>query len=473
MLMVLLAGVTILYLAIQPPKLSVPKKIDLTLSNVTIWNPGTEPSPQQAMTISKGIITHIKASNTAAEPTFCDGCYALPGLIDAHIHTPPSIAIGNRALFSLLYLQSGVTSVRDLGQFDDDLPKLINDIKSGQIAGPRMYHCGRILDGNPSVQGAVVLQTTEDGKRAVINHARDNVDCIKVYGNIPVDAFKGVAEQAKLLKLPLVGHTPNAISFHDLKNFESQHYTGIPYLDTAAPKNRAYRSQDLIDMTDGDMNAVIGVMVANNISFLPTNANLMSRLTVSDPVRFPPSDGFKNLPEFWDIAWQTIASHPETNAEIKTELDARSHAYSFIKKAHESGIDVLVGTDVIMPYVIPGEAMHQQLSILSLALGSEEEALQAATQTNGQHIDPGKIGKISIGAYADILLFKSDPRGDLSKIKNWDYAVVDGRLYTREDVDSAVKRIGRHVRSPAYATVMGAAYDFVAGEYDDTAVNEH
>ena len=463
-----------LYAAIQPPKLSVPQRTDLMLANLTIWNPGSDIISGQTLHLSDGVISEIEPSQAHDVSAICDGCFAMPGLIDAHVHTPPSIAIGNRELFSLLYLQYGVTSVRDLGQFDEDLPDLIERLDQGKLAGPRMYHCGRVVDGNPvSVPGSTVVQNAEDGRRAVSDHASQNVDCIKVYGNISVDAFKGVSEMAHQRGLPLIGHTPNTMSFKDIQSFESQHYTGIPYLTNPAPKNWAYKSQDLIDMTQSDVNAVLDVMVENNISFLPTNANLMSRLTVSSRERFPPSEGFKHMPDFWEIAWPSIVSAPETETDIQTELDAIPYALSFIQNAHDRDIDVLVGTDTIMPYVIPGEALHQQLAIMAEALGSSEAALEAATRINGQHIDVDKIGKISVGAYADMLLFKTDPRGDLESIKNWDFAIVGGRVYTRADDDAAVDASDKHFKGPIYSSVMNTAYGFLAGDYEDSEVSKH
>ena len=463
-----------LYLALQPPKLSVPKQTDHTISNLTIWNPGSEVVTQQAIQITDGVITDIRPSRDGDPVSIFDDCFAMPGLIDAHVHTPPSLAIGNRELFSLLYLKYGVTGIRDLGQFDDDLPQLVERLNAGTLAGPRMYHCGHILDGDPpSVPGAIFVANAEDGRNVVAEHAGRGVDCIKLYGNLSPDAFKGVAQEANRLGLPLIGHTPNAMSFNDITNFESQHYTGIPYLTKPAPKGWAYKSQDLIDMTPSDIEEVLARMATNNISFLPTNANAKSRLTVSDKERFPTSDGFSHLPEFWELAWPSIVSHPETAEEIEIELKAVPIALSFIRKAHDRGVDVLVGTDVIMPYVIPGEAIHQQLQLMSNALGSDEKALMAATKTNGNHIDPGKIGKITAGAYADLLLFKNDPRKDLENIQHWDYAIVGGRIYARKDVDAAVERFDRHFRGKIYSTVMNTAYGFLASDYENSEVSKH
>ena len=470
----LIVSVVILYAAIQPPILIVPDRTDLDLKNITIWNPGSDIIASQTLHISDGVIKKIEPSQPNDISVFCEGCFAVPGLIDAHVHTPPKIAIGNQDLFSLLYLKYGVTSVRDLGQFDDSLSDLVERITQGKLFGPRIYRCGRILDGDPpSVPGAILVENYEDGQRAVASHADQNVDCIKIYGNLSLDAFKGVSEAADQFGLPLVGHTPNKISFNDIQNFESQHYTGIPYLAKPAPTDWAYKSQDLINMTQDEIDNVLDVMVENKIAFLPTNANLESRLTVSDRERFPPSEGFQHMPEFWEVSWPNVASAPKTNADIQTELNARPYALSFIQKAHARNIDVLVGTDVIMPYVIPGESMHQQLAIMAEALGSSEAALEAATRTNGNRIDAGKIGEIKTGAFADILLFKSDPRGSLENLKNWDYAIVDGRLYTRADVDAAVRTFEKHFKGRLYSTVTNMAYGFLAGDYEDSEVSKH
>jgi len=469
-LILIIGGIGLLSVyMLKPPYVPVPPSERHIFTQLNIYNPGKPILFNQTIIIDKGVIEDIRPSLPSDKGTICEGCYVMPGLIDAHVHTPPSVAIGNRELFSLLYLKHGVTTIRDLGQLDDDLPKLVDHLNSGKLAGPRIYYCGPILDGDPaSVPGSKIVLNAEDGRQAVAAHARLGVDCIKVYGNPSPDAYKGVAEEAARIGLPLVGHTPHALSFHDIHNFESQHHTGIPYLDKPAPQTHAYKSQDVIDMTPADIDAVLDVMVKNNISYLPTNANLMSRLTVSDRERFPPSDGFQHLPEFWELAWPSIVSHPETDHEIETELKSFPAKLSFIRQAHARGVDVLVGTDVVMPYVIPGESLHQELKLMSVALGSDDLALQAATQINGKHIDPGKIGDISKGAYADLLLFKTDPRGDITKVQHWDYVIVGGRIYSREDVDAAIDRFDQHFRGRFYSTIMSAAYGFLASDYENS-----
>ena len=471
---ILLLALAYVYNAIQAPKLQVPEQLDYVFSNITVWNPGSDIQANQSLYISEGQITDIQPTSSSDLESICEGCFVMPGLIDAHIHTPPKLAVGNQELFSLLYLKYGVTTVRDLGQLDGSVAALKERLNNGKLVGPNMYRCGAILDGAPPFfDSYTVVLNQEDGRKAVQLNAKNGADCTKVYGNISPDALKGAAEESARLDLPLIGHMPRRTSIADVVDFEIQHYTGIPYLNKPAPKDWAYRSQDLIDMTSTEIDDVLSVMVANNISFLPTNANAMSRLTASDTNRFPASEGFSYVPEFWEIAWDSIISHPETEAEIQTELKALPVALSFIRKAHDNGVDVLVGTDVVMPYVIPGESLHQQISLMSRAFGAPEMALKAATLTNGQHIDKGRVGKVTIGAKASLLFFKTDPRGDLTNIQNWDYLMVEGRLYTRDEIDAAVEQYRQHFRGKLYSKVLNVAYRFLAPDNEDSEPRPH
>ena len=89
-------------------------------------------------------------------------------------------------------------------------------------------------------------------------------------------------------------------------------------------------------------------------------------------------------------------------------------------------------------------------------------SLATATLTNGQHVDKGRVGKVAIGAKASLLFFKTDPRGDLKNIQNWDYLMVEGRLYTRDEIETAVEQYRQHFRGKLYSKVLNVAYGFLA-----------
>lgn len=449
-----------------PPDVAVPPRSDRMIAGVTIWNPGEPLQPDQTIIVKDGRIAEIRPSRPDDDPPICPDCIVMPGLIDAHVHTPPQAAIGNQRLFSLLYLKHGVTSVRDLGQTDDSIADLQADIAAGRIAGPRMYRCGPVLDGErPSWPSAMRIVDGPQATSAVKALKAGGAACIKTYTGLPEDAFKAAAAEAKRQGLPLVGHTPHAVNLRDVSDFEVQHFNGIPYLHKPPPEDADYRSQDVSAMTEADIAEVIALMKANRISILPTQANQKARLTASDRQRFPPTEGLRHLPAFWEQAWPMIVSHPETAEAVAADLDGIAAELAFVGKARLAGIDVLAGTDVVMPYVVPGESLHLQLAMLSDAFGGNEAALAAATAVNGRHVDRGRIGRIAVGRFADLLILPKGARPDMAAVQDWQFLMVGGRLYQRAQIDAALERYDRHFRGAYYETVMNSLVGILASGF--------
>jgi dihydroorotase-like cyclic amidohydrolase len=221
-----------------PPEVPVPQRSDRMISGVAVWNPGEPLQPDQTIIVKAGRIAEIRPSRPEDDPPICPGCIAMPGLIDAHVHTPPQLAIGNQRLFSLLYLKYGVTSVRDLGQTDDSIAGLQADIEDGQIAGPRMYRCGPVLDGErPSWPSALRIVDGPQAISAVKTFKAGGASCIKAYTGLSEEAFRAAAAEARRQGLPLLGHTPHAVNLRDVSGFEVQHLNGIPYLHKPPPED--------------------------------------------------------------------------------------------------------------------------------------------------------------------------------------------------------------------------------------------
>lgn len=449
-----------------PPDVPVPPRSDRMIAKVTIWNPGEPLQPDQTIVVKDGHIAEIRPSRPDDGPPICPDCITMPGLIDAHVHTPPQLAIGNQRLFSLLYLKYGVTSVRDLGQTDDSIADLQADIAGGRIAGPRMYRCGAVLDGERSSwPSALRIAGGPQAVSAVRTLKAGGASCIKAYTGLSRDAFKAAATEAKRQGLPLVGHTPHAVNLRDVSDFEVQHFTGLPYIRKSPPADFDYRSQDVSAMTEADIAEVITLMKANRIAILPTQANQKARLTASDRKRFPPTEGLRHLPAFWELAWPMIVAHPETAQAVAADLDGIAAELAFIGKARLAGIDVLAGTDVVMPYVVPGESLHLQLAMLTDAFGDDGAALAAATGVNGRHVDRGKVGRIAVGNFADLLLLPGNKRPDLAAVRDWQFLMVGGRMYRRAQIDAAVERYDQHFRGANYETVMKGLVGILASSF--------
>ncbi len=464
---VIAIGLAAAYWGLKPSALPLVTAQDHVISGVNILNPGMPVKAGQTIEIVEGQIHRIRPMRPDDPAPLCNGCFAIPGLIDAHVHTPPSVAVGNQELFALMYLRYGVTSVRDVGQSDGSIKGLAGRLNAGELTGPHMYRCGPIIESPPtSWPLAKVVATAEEGRAAVEELAADGVDCIKVYNELTVEAFEAIAAAAQNADLPLIGHVPHALLLDEISNFESQHFTGVPYLSrTRPPHGTDFLDQDVQAMGEAEIARVFDIAKENGISFTPTLANLTLRLIASDRNRFPPTDGAGDLPAFWSGAWNLIAGHPNNEAAIKLRLATQPLMRHLAGIAHGKGVDILAGTDTLMPWVVPGEALHLEIAALADAFESNEQALRAATVVNGAHIDPGNIGILEEGARADILLLPDDPRDDLGSLQDWSFVIANGRLYQKDTLYQWTEEYRDHFHGGYYTSVMDAIIGWVVGDY--------
>lgn len=111
-------SMTLFIISIQliPKAFVAPEQVNRVISHVNIIRPGQSRLKNHSVVIESGKIINIRPSLPTDPRSLCNNCFVMPGLIDAHVHTPPAIVPGNQRLFALMYLAHGVTSVRDVGR---------------------------------------------------------------------------------------------------------------------------------------------------------------------------------------------------------------------------------------------------------------------------------------------------------------------------------------------------------------------
>ena len=89
-------------------------------------------------------------------------------------------------------------------------------------------------------------------------------------------------------------------------------------------------------------------------------------------------------------------------------------AYAAVRALHDSGVDILAGSDVSEPIAIlgglaHGASLHHELRLLVAAGLAPTDALRAATYTPARRFGLADRGRIVAGARADLLLVDGDP----------------------------------------------------------------
>ncbi len=122
------------------------------------------------------------------------------GFNEMHAHLGQSDA--------LLNLMAGITTVRDMGNDDPVLDKLVARIEGGELAGPRVVRSG-FIEGKSetNAQATVVVDNEADAVKAVQDAAKRGVFQI-LYTSVNPAWVPAMIREAHKLGLRVAGHIP-------------------------------------------------------------------------------------------------------------------------------------------------------------------------------------------------------------------------------------------------------------------------
>jgi imidazolonepropionase-like amidohydrolase len=109
-----------------------------------------------------------------------------------------------------------------------------------------------------------------------------------------------------------------------------------------------------------------------------------------------------------------------------------------MRLASETGVALLVGTDLSVSLVYPGFGVHDEMQLLVDEVRlSPLQALQAATinPSRTMYRTP-RVGAIVPGNEADFVLLDADPLQDIRNVARIRAVGVDGRLFSSTDLDA-------------------------------------
>ncbi len=440
----------LLWWSVQPPRLEVPRRRELVFADVTVVNPGEERSPGRTVVVRGERIARVTdfepGDARRGEEERFRGAYVLPGLVDVHVHLPPAIAVGQLELFSLLFLAHGVTAIRETGSFGGASFEIRRRIRDGELAGPRIFSCGPFLDGDPPVWPvARIVRDGAEARAAVEDLAASGADCVKVYSQMSADALAGVHEAAARFGLPVIGHLPVAVPFSDTRVAEIQHVC-----DPRCGELDLDRVEE-----------IVRTAVDANLAHTPTlvvYAQQKGRDEYPQQMREPAA---QLLPRFWrEVIWNPEYELGYDSREVEARPGyAERHAAmvamirTTVRRLHEEGVTVLVGTDPINPFVVPGASLHRELELLVEVGFTSDEAWRAATRRAGEALGEPGLGRVREGAPADLLVFERDPTRDLGALATLTAVVANGRFYSKEELDRVVASQLDHFDRPLYRTL--------------------
>jgi imidazolonepropionase-like amidohydrolase len=315
---------------------------------------------------------------------------AIPGLIDVHTHmtyvlenrvaragraaAAPYLAQGN----ALKTLETGVTTVRDLGASGYTDIAMRDLINLGKMPGPRMFVAGYGLQkrrGRPA--GPNLADGPEEVARIVGEQVAAGADVIKMYGS--TGSGRDVSGT-------------QTFSFEEMKAaVDAAHAAGKriaihSYGPEGASDAIRAGTDSLEHATDMD-DATIGELARRRIFYVPTIDHNRYYVDNEKLLNYPPGsvEGLNNF----------IGRNLET-----------------ARKAVRAGVKFAMGSDAV--YTMFGENTRE-LGWWTKAGMTPEQALRAATANGAELLGMEKsLGMLQPGFFADVVAVEGDPLGDVN-----------------------------------------------------------
>jgi hypothetical protein len=400
----------------------------LAITGATLENTnGNAPIPDSVILIEDGIIRAAGPRSKIRIPTDATildatGKYAIPGLWDMHAHY-------EQVEWGPIYLASGVTSVRDVGNEFNFITTLHTELdrKDNPAIGPHLEFAG-IIDGpGPVAIGAVIASTPAEGIALVDKYKAAGARQIKIYSSMQPNVLKAITAQAHSLGLTVTGHIPDGMTAIDGVSdgmdqinhiqYEMPYFTHQP----VGPDGKPDRTKPpILDLDSPRARDLISTLKAHYTVLDPTMA-LFETFFHTEPLDQVEPGIDHVAPQLREA----LDSPPAANPEL---AKARWAAFmATLRTLHQAGIPIVAGTD----QAIPGYSLHREIEIYVQAGFTPMEALQSATiqaakalgvQNESGSIEPGKRG--------DVLILDADPLADIHNTRKVWRTVAAGAVYT-------------------------------------------
>ncbi len=437
----------------------------LVFKNVNVIDmTGARTKPNMTVIIDGGRIARIGKSSRIKIPKSAQiidatGKCFIPAFWDMHVH-----ALNSDRMLPL-FVANGVLGVRDLGVHHiDEILRWRAEAAAGKIISPRIVTAGNILDGVPQADPSfsIPIKTAEEGISAVRDLKSQGADLIKVYDGLSRDAYFAIADEAKKLGLPFVGHVPTAITTIEAseagqKSIEhlgkilddssdspekvaAKRREPIKEGDFFAFTTRLGGAYDVILTTYSEKKAaeIFGRFRKNKTWQAPTLAVKYGR-TFIDELNATGDPRAKYVEasqrDYWNpqvgffSRYRTTSYITAQKAYFQKELD-------LVGEMQRAGVRIMAATDTPNAYVIAGFSLHDELALYVKAGLTPLQALQIATRNPAEYLGELKQqGTVEKGKIANLILLDANPLEDIKNTTRINAVIQNGRYMSRKDLD--------------------------------------
>jgi imidazolonepropionase-like amidohydrolase len=442
----------------------------LAITHVSLIDGTGRPlQPDQTVLIEGGRITAIGATSRiqipkSARTVDATGRFLLPGFWDMHVHLAGIYAdpSWSKQVLLPLLLANGITGVRDMGGDLDALLAWQRDIESGSMLGPHIVAAGPFLaaSGRKTPEQYPVANADE-GRAAVHELKKRGANFIKIISMPSRDAFFAVAEESKKQNISFVGHLPFEIGVIEASNagmhsiehllysafalsFSSKEAELRPRLVQAEKNGDSAAWEQIAHEADATYSperaaAVFETLKKNRTWVTPTLAALD---ITSHPEHWKPDDPLlAYVPSAMAKEWLDSLNDPGMKQRAAWLARQASNDWKLTGELQRAGVNLLIGSDSLDPFVFPGDSFHHELEESVRAGLTPMEALRAATSGASRFLGREKeLGTVEAGHTADLVFLSANPLENIANTRKVWAVVRNGSYYDRAALDVMLTR---------------------------------
>lgn len=437
----ILSFLAVLFLFSATAMAQNPKPTKILINNVEIFNGKDAKTIKGNVLIENNIITKISTEGIITDRSGLTqiidgkGKFLMPGLIDAHVHLlfesiPQMQAMmSDFAMLNLIaakaaekQLLRGFTTVRDLGGGSLTLAKAID---MGLASGPRVYSSGAFISQTGG-HGDFGLPTDVPRKIGELSYPERNGMVAVADGadNVLMRTREQLRQGATQIKLMAGGGVSSNYDPLDVTQYTEAEFKAA----VSAAENwgtyvtvHAYTPDAIKTAIKAGVKCIDHGQLADE-----ETAKLMAEKGI-----------WWSLQPFIDNGESRFPEGSPNRLKQDEMRQGTDIAYSFAKKYN---IKTAWGTDILFD---AKEATKQGSKLSALTRWyTPYEILKMATSSNAELLrmsgkrDPyqkGKLGEISVGAYADLILVNGSPLENIKLVENPDanFLIImkDGVVY--------------------------------------------
>ena len=345
------------------------------------------------------------------------GCTLLPGLIDSHVHISGRSALERAAIF-------GVTTELDMGMSVHSMHILRKEPETDRTDRADFLSAGALATrtgGHGSAQhadGTPTIDRAEDADAFVADRITEGSDYLKVIVDElhHLGVHNPTLDDATLRALVHAAHNRGLLVVAHIGDVEDASRAIAAGIDV------------LGHLPVGDIDgAFVDACVKARVTVIPTMTLLRAfageRSTVVEDSRLTPYLSARDRDNLGRTARETYGT---TAGDLRATVEG-------VRALAAAGVRLLAGTDAPYPGATHGAAIHGELELLVAAGLTPSAALRAATSVPAARFGLTGRGVIRVGARADLLLVRGDPREDITTTRDIVDVWVRGARVEREE----------------------------------------